>query len=100
MSNYIKVSVPKMKIDWERLQTEVEKIPEFISELDSSMKGLSQCWDGPAWVAFQQQVESDIVNMLDVYDWLRILVTTMSDVEKIYGDSEERSYSCVEKVRI
>ena len=100
MTNYIKVSVPKMKSDWERLQTEVEKIPKFIDELDSSMRGLSQCWDGPAWVAFQQQVESDIVNMLDVYDWLKRLLLAMSDVEKIYGESEERNYSCVEKVRI
>ena len=66
MSNYIKVSVPKMKRNAEQLQANVDKIPQFVNSLDASMKNLGACWEGPAWIAFQQQVESDILYLLDV----------------------------------
>lgn len=100
MSNYIKVSVPKMKNDGEQLHADIEKIPQFVRELDASMKALGTCWDGPAWAAFQQQVESDILNMLDMYDWLRRFMQALSDGEKEYGACEQKSYNCVENVRI
>lgn len=100
MSNHVKVSIPRMTQDADKLQSDFQRIPQFIQELDGSMKRLGGCWEGPAWIAFQQQVESDILNMLDVYDWLRKLLQAMSEAEKIYGDSEKRSYDCVDAVRI
>ncbi len=100
MGSYVKVSVPRMKDDGEQLHTQIAKIPQFIRELEGSMKSLGSCWDGPAWVTFQQQVESDILNMLEMYDWLCRYLRAMSDAEKEYGNCEEKSYSSVEKVRI
>lgn len=100
MSNYIKVSIPKMKSDGDQLHADIEKIPQFIRELDGAMKTLGTCWEGPAWIAFQQQVESDILNMLDVYDWLRKFLQELSEAEKIYGTCEEKSYDYIDKVRI
>ena len=100
MSNYVKVSVPKMKSDSEELHAKIEKIPQFVHELDASMKALGDCWTGYSWEAFQMQMETDIVNMLDLYDWLRNLQQKCSDAEKKYGESEENSYNCVDRVRI
>lgn len=100
MSNYVKVSVSRMKEDGERLHIQTERIPQFVRELESSMRSLGTCWEGPAWIAFQQQVESDIINMLDTYDWLRKYMQALSDAEKVYGDCEEKSYSGVERVRV
>lgn len=100
MSNHIKVSVPRMKSDGELLQADAEKIPQFIRELDAAMKKLGTCWEGPAWVTFQNQVESDILYMLDVYDWLKEFMQAMSEAEKIYGNSEKKSYDCVDAIRV
>lgn len=100
MSNYIKVSINRMKNDADDLQDYAEKIPKFVNELESAMKSLGECWDGPAWIAFQQQVKSDILNMLDVYEWLSRYLQAMSRAEKTYADSEKRSYDCVNSVRI
>ena len=52
MSNYVKVSVPRMKSDSEELHAKIEKIPQFIHELDASMKALGDCWTGYSWESF------------------------------------------------
>lgn len=100
MGSYIKVSVPRMEETGERLHTGIDKIPQFIHELDEAMKNLGACWSGPAWIGFQQQVESDILNMLDVYNWMREFLETMSQAEKVYGDCEKNSYNQIDRVRI
>lgn len=100
MNNYIKVSVPKLKRTGETVHTDAEKIPQFVQELEDTMKSLGSCWEGPAWNAFQQQVKSDILNILEVYDWLRKYLEAASEVEKVYGNCERQSYDCVDKVHI
>lgn len=100
MSNYIKVSVPKMENKREELYSDIDKIPQFVRELDDSMRSLGMCWEGPAWITFQQQVESDIVNILEVYDWLRNFLQVLTDGEKSYGSCEEKCYDCIDKIRI
>lgn len=100
MNNYIKVSVPKMKDRGERIQSNIEKIPQFVQELESAMKSLGSCWEGAAWNAFQMQVRSDILNMLEMYDWLQKYLQATSEGEKNYGNCEKKSYDCIGKVRI
>ena len=100
MANQIKVSVPRMKSDREQLQTELEKIPSYVQDLEASMKQLGTCWDGPAWLSFQSQVSSDILNMLDLYDWIRGYLERLSEAEKVYGECEKKGYEFVDKVRV
>lgn len=100
MTNHIKVSIPRMKEDGEKFSAYAEKIPIFVQELDNAMKELGRCWEGPAWILFQDQVESDILNMLEIYDWLKDVINTMYETEKLFGESEKRSYHCVDAVRI
>ena len=89
-----------MKADSDRLHENMERIPQFVRDLDATMKSLGACWEGPAWITFQQQVESDILNMLDLYDWLRNYLQAISGAEKIYGENEEKNYRTIEKLHI
>ena len=100
MSNHIRVSIPRMKADGDDLHAEIEKIPQFVNELQGAMNDLGRCWEGPAWITFQQQVNSDIENMMSVYEWLRKVVEALSEAEKAYGDCEKSSYDCVDRIRI
>ncbi len=100
MSNYIKVSIPGMKNNGDELETSIGRIPQFVRELDDSMKSLGACWEGPAWLAFRQQVESDILNILEVYDWLCHFLQVLSEGEKIYETCEKESYDCIDKIHI
>lgn len=100
MSNYIKVSVPKMQKDSEQLKASIDKIPQFVNDLDASMKNLGNCWEGPAWIVFQQQVQSDILYLLEMYDWLSKLLQAETEAGKIYGEGEKKGYSRIEKIRI
>ena len=100
MSSNWKVSTPRMKQDEEDIQAQTDQIPKFIQELDASMKRLGQCWDGPAWLVFQQQVESDIQNMLDIYDWMKDYLQALSQSAEKYGEAEKKSYSAVENLKI
>lgn len=100
MSGNWRVSTPRMKQDEDEIQSQTDQIPTFIQELDASMKRLGQCWDGPAWLTFQQQVELDIQNMLDIYDWMKDFLQAFSQSAKKYGEAEEKSYTAVENVKI
>ena len=100
MGNYVKVSIPRMKNSGEELDADIRQIPQFVRGLDDAMRHLGSCWEGPAWITFQQQVESDILNILEVYDWLRQFLQAFSDGEEIYGICEKESYDCIKRVRI
>lgn len=100
MNNYIKVSVPKIKSGEEQIQSDIEKIPQFVRELESAMKSLGTCWEGASWNAFQMQVRSDILNMLDLYDWMKKYLNATAEGEKHYGECEKKGYDCIDKVRI
>ena len=100
MNNIWKISTPRMIKDEEAIQAQSEKIPEFIRELDSSMKRLGQCWEGTAWQSFHQQVELDIENMMEIYEWMRNYLVAMSQSVKKYGEVEKNCLSAVENLRI
>lgn len=100
MSSHIKVSVPRMNEDAEKLQTCYDKIPQMVKDLENVMAKLATCWDGPAWVSFQQQMRTDIANMLEVYDWMKTFIESMSRAEEIYGNCEEQMYQQIDGVRV
>lgn len=100
MGKHIRVSIPQMQRDGEKLHTQMEKIPQFVRELENAMQNLGSCWDGPAWITFQQQVASDILQMMEVYDWLRKYVQSLSEAEKAYGEGEKNGYESIKSVRI
>ena len=100
MGNYIKVSVPKMKEDADKLQDCYDKVPKLIKDLENVMARLGTCWEGPAWVSFQKQMRIDIANMLDVYDWMKVFIESMTKAEEVYGNCEEQMYQTIEGVRV
>ena len=100
MSNLIKVSVPKMNGDCEKLQADFQKIPDVIHDLEDAIKRLGTCWEGPAWIAFQQQVQTDINNMYELCEDLKGYLQSMAEAEKKYGECEQKTYDVINRVRI
>ena len=95
MGNHLKVSVPRMKNDGEKLQKGFESIPQMIEKLDVSMAKLAQCWKGPAHSVFREQVEKDITNMLDVYQWMKKFLEAHGEAQKVYGNCEQKTFDCI-----
>ena len=100
MSKTMKVSVPRMKSDGDTLQNRMKQLPAFVQELDGAMKRLGQCWDGPAWPEFHQQVDKDIQNMLDLYEWMKKYVESMSGCAEVLGNTEKQCYDILNRVKI
>lgn len=71
-----------MKADAESLSEALKDIPKTIELLQGSMRNLMQCWDGPAWAAFQTQVNKDIQKMQEVYQ-------NLVEIQKALGKGRE-----------
>lgn len=93
MAGVQKVSCNRMKADAEALQSELKNIPKTIEQLAASMQKLSQCWEGPAWAAFQNQVNSDVQNMNEVYKSLVELQKGLGNGRETYLRTEFDVYS-------
>ena len=100
MANYVKVSAPRMEQDIESLTGKLEKIPVFAEELRTSMIKLSNCWEGPAWEAFQTQVASDIEYLRTVHIWLSKYINALSEAENEYKKNEKTSVDQVMNIRV
>ena len=69
MSNQIRVSTSNMSRDVKKMDQQIAVLPEVIRELKVQMSLLASCWEGPAWMAFQNQVADDIAFMSEVYQF-------------------------------
>lgn len=70
MANTQRISCKTMKSDAEALSMALKSIPQEIEQLQVSMRNLAGCWEGPAWEAYQVQINKDIRNMYEVYQSL------------------------------
>lgn len=93
MADIQRVSCGQMKRDAQELQTELKNIPKIIEQLEASMNRLAQCWEGPAWTAFQNQVSSDIQNMNKVYRELKKLQKGLGQGRETYLRTEFDVYT-------
>jgi uncharacterized protein YukE len=100
MGNVLKVSCKEMKNDAEALSAALTKIPETIEQLQISMRKLYQCWEGPAWEAFQVQVNKDIQNMYEVYEILVALQKALGKGRDIYLRTEYDIYTDIKSLWI
>ena len=97
MATTQRVSCNSMKSDAEALSVALKDIPKTIEQLQVSMRNLAQCWEGPAWAAFQMQVNRDIQNMLEVYEksgrtakrsWKRTGYLSENRIWRVYGSEK------------
>ena len=98
MATTQRVSCNSMKSDAEALSVALKDIPKIIEQLQVSMRNLAQCWEGPAWAAFQMQVNRDIQNMLEVYENLAELQKGLGSGRDIYLRTEYGAYTDLKKI--
>lgn len=100
MATTQRVSCNSMKSDAEALSVALADIPKTIEQLQVSMRNLAHCWEGPAWAAFQMQVNKDIQTMQEVYEQLVKLQKGLGSGRDIYLKTEYKAYMDLKKIWI
>ena len=100
MSNQIRVSTSNMSRDVKKMDQQVAVLPEVIRELKVQMSLLASCWEGPAWMAFQNQVADDIAFMSEVYQFLSAYDKALQSSAEGYLSAEQNNYSEIWKLWI
>ena len=100
MASVQRVSCRSMRADAEALSKALERIPKNIELLQGSLRNLMRCWDGPAWAAFQTQVNTDIQNMQEVYQKLVKIQKALGKGREEYLQTEYDVYVDVKRLWI
>lgn len=89
MGNYLKISANNLKSDAEKIEELKETIPVLIDELEVSMRQLSNCWEGPAWGAYQKNVAEHIEMLTDIYNYMSQYTIAMQEAAMEYVHAEQ-----------
>ena len=100
MANIQKISCNSMKKDAQELEGVLKNIRQIIEQLQVSMRRLSYCWDGPAWSAFQLQINNDIQEMKDLYQNFVKLQKALGEGSNIYLKTEFNVYKDIKSIWI
>ena len=100
MANTQRVSCKSMKSDAEALSAAIKNIPQTIDQLQVSMKNLSHCWEGPAWEAYQIQINKDVEKIREVYVLLVELQKSLGQGRDIYLKTEYDVYTDIKTLWI
>lgn len=98
MGNQIRVSTSRMSKDVKTLEQQIAVLPQVIRELKTQMHLLASCWEGPAWMAFQNQVADDIAFMSEVYQFLSAYNRSLQSSAEGYLSAEQDNYSEIWKL--
>ena len=93
MAGIQKVSCESMKRDAATLAEILGKMPKTIEQLHISLKNLARCWEGPAWNAYQNQVNQDIQEIYEIYNYLAELQKSLGKGREIYLKTEYDIYT-------
>lgn len=100
MGTYMKVSTQRLEEDKAGIQNELKGIGQSVEELSQEIQLLGQTWEGPAWVAFQNQAASDIENMQAIYEKLSVYIGHIENASKEYRTCENQVGNLIDRIRI
>lgn len=89
MRKDLKVSVQGILKDGMKIEEYLESIPVLIDELESSMGRLAQCWEGQAWIQYQNNVAIYVEILTDIYQCMGKYVEDINESAKIYQRAEQ-----------
>ncbi len=98
MSGFLKVSTNSMKIDAERIMDLNNKIPQLMDELNSAMKQLSTCWEGPAWSVYQSNVVYHMEMLNEIYHYMNGYLESIQEARENYGRVEQDVCANIAKI--
>lgn len=90
MADKQRISCDSMKKDAQNLEVALKNIPQMMEAMRVSMRKLANCWEGPAWEAFQIQVNKDIKQMDELYEVVIKLQENLGQGRDIYLDTETK----------
>ena len=95
MADVIKVSSNRIKNDSDEIKRLGESIPGLINELKEHMQRLANCWEGPAWAAFQRTVMEYMEILSEDYEAINRFVAGMYEASEDYKKAEREIYQSV-----
>lgn len=100
MAERLKVSVGKIRNDAEQVKKHIDSIPTLIKELEQSMEQLAQCWEGRAWVEYQNNVARYIEYLTEIYQHMGEFTKDLNEAAKVYKRTEQDICSAIDRVLI
>lgn len=100
MGESLKVSVSMIKNDAAKVENCIDAIPTLIKELEQSMAQLAQCWEGQAWLEYQNNVARYIEYLTDIYQHMGEFTKDLNQAAKLYQRAEQDVCSAIERVLI
>lgn len=100
MSSRILVSGSRMGQDRQKISDELNRIGDEIGRLGDAMAMLADCWEGPAWNAFQNKVASEIEEMKEIYRFFDHYLEQSAAAEAIYQDCETANRRRMRKTKV
>lgn len=85
----LKISVKRIRSDADQVEEHLESIPIFINELETAMQQLAQCWEGAAWIEYQNQVALYIEILTEIYKQMGEFTAKMNEASQIYERAEQ-----------
>ena len=100
MGERIKISVNRLKNDAAKVENYIEAIPTLIKELEQSMDQLAQCWEGQAWLEYQNNVALYIEILTDIYNHMGEFTKDLKQAAKLYQRVEQDACSAIDSVLV
>lgn len=95
-----KVSTGSMVRDAKRLKELSDSIPRLVHELEGAMGELAGCWDGAAWMAYQEKVAEYVDSLTEIYRSMTIYVECIDEAAILYRRAEQDNCSIINSVLI
>ena len=98
MGNIIKVSASEMKKDASNLENDTKHLEKEIIRLTELMQALSNCWEGEAWNAYEQQTKENLKQLVNVCNMELEFVKTFKQSIYTYQRMEQRVREDVDSI--
>ena len=89
MNKLIKVSTTAIAQDAKEIEELVDSIPQLLSELESAMGELANCWEGVAWHTYQAKVDAYIEILQDIHKTMKSYTARMEQSSRVYHRADQ-----------
>ena len=89
MANFIKMNANKLKKDGEDVKDLNETIPILVDELQGAMSDLANCWEGPAWAGYQENMAHYIDLLREMYEYMGRFAGNIMQASQDYMRTEQ-----------
>lgn len=100
MADLLKVSVNRLRTDASKVENLIDTIPNLVKELEEAMAQLAQCWEGQAWLEYQNNVAKYIEILTEIYKYMGEFTKDLNEAAKLYQRAEQDLCSAIDLVMV